>query len=70
MMYQRKGKDLTQSYDKSPYIPKQEQDKSSDIEQQGIPKRNVTTQKTPPKMSITQLLWTDLGRSVGVTIAT
>ena len=31
-------------------------------------KSNVTTQKTPPKTSITQRLRTDLGRSVGVTI--
>ena len=34
------------------------------------PKSNVTTQRTPPKTSITQRLRTDLGRSAGVTIAT
>ena len=33
-------------------------------------KSNVTTQRTPPKTSITQQLRTDLGRSAGVTIAT
>ena len=32
-------------------------------------KSNVTTQRTPPKTSITQRLRTDLGRSAGVTIA-
>ena len=30
----------------------------------------MTTQRTPQKSSITQRLWTDLGRSVGVTSAT
>ena len=46
---------MTQSYDKSPYS-----------------KRNVkmTTQTTPQKSSITERLQTDLGRSVGVTMAT
>ena len=34
------------------------------------PKSNVTTQRTPPKTSITQRLRTDLGRSAWVTIAT
>ena len=33
------------------------------------PKSNVSTQRTPPKTSITQRLQTDLGRSAGVTIA-
>ena len=33
-------------------------------------KGNVTTQTTPQKSSFTQRLWTDLGRSVGVTTAT
>ena len=32
--------------------------------------RAVTTQTTPQKSSITQRLWTDLGRSVGKTTAT
>ena len=33
-------------------------------------KQRDNTQRTPPKTSITQRLLTDLGRSVGVTIAT
>ena len=33
-------------------------------------KKQVDNTKTPPKTSITQRLRTDLGRSVGVTIAT
>ena len=33
-------------------------------------KKQPDNTKTPPKTSITQLLRTDLGRSVGVTIAT
>ena len=45
-------RDLTQSYDKSPLYHRK------------ILKK-VTTQKTPPKTSITQRLLTDLGRSVG-----
>ena len=52
-----KGRDLTQSYDKSPYTNRNV-------------KRAVTTQTTPQKSSITQRLRTDLGRSVGVTTAT
>ena len=40
------------------------------LHRQKNPKNNVTTQRTPPKTSITQRLRTDLGRSVGVTIAT
>ena len=50
------GKDLTQSYDKSPFI-----DRKS--------KKQRENTKTPQKTSITQRLRTDLGRSVGVTIA-
>ena len=53
----KKGGDLTQSYDKSPYT-------------HGNVKRAVTTQTTPQKSSIKQRLRTDLGRSVGVTTAT
>ena len=53
----KKGGDLTQSYDKSPYI-------------HGNVKRAVTTQTTPQKSSIKQRLRTDLRRSVGVTTAT
>ena len=48
-----KGKDLTQSYDESPYTKRKNQ------------KINVTTQKTPTKTSFTQRLRTDSGRSVG-----
>ena len=33
-------------------------------------KGKVTTQTTPQKSSFTQQMWTDLGRSVGVTTAT
>ena len=53
-----KGRDLTQFYDKSP------------IHSNKNPKRNVTTQNTPPKPSITQRLRTDLGWSVRVTTIT
>ena len=53
--YRRKGGDLTQSYDKSPYTNRNVK---------------VTTQTTPQKSSIKQQLRTDLGRSVGVTTAT
>ena len=49
-VYEKKGRDLTQSYDKSPYSHSQI-------------KKNT---KTPPKTSITQRWQTDLGRSVGV----
>ena len=54
----QKGRDLTQSYDKSPYTDRKKSKKQRD------------NTKTPPKTSITQRLRTDLGRSVGVTIAT
>ena len=40
------------------------------LHQQKCQKGKVTTQTTPQKSSITQWLWTDLGRSVGVTMAT
>ena len=56
-MLEKKGRDLTQSYDKSPYTDRK------------IKKQRDNT-KTPPKTSITQRLQTDLGRSVRVTIAT
>ena len=47
-----KGRDLTQSYDKSPYTDR---------------KLQKASWKTPPKSSITQRVRTDLGRSVGLT---
>ena len=53
-----KRRDLTQSYDKSPYTNR------------NVKRGKVTTQTTPQKSSIKQLLRTDLGRSVGVTTAT
>ena len=56
-MVREKGRDLTQSYDKNPYIHKNIQKAS-------------WQHKTPPKTSITQRLRTDLGRSVGVTAVT
>ena len=56
--WKRIWRDLTQPYDRSPYTDRK------------IQKSNVTTQRTPPKTSITQRLRTDLGRSAGVTIAT
>ena len=40
------------------------------LHQQKRQKGKVTTQTTPQKSSITQRLWTDLGRSVGVATAT
>ena len=52
---EKKGRDLTQSYDKSPYI-------NRNVKGQ----RDNT--KTSPKNSIKLRLRTDLGRSVGVTI--
>ena len=52
-----KRRDLTQSYDKSPYADRKNL-------------KATWKHKTPPKTSITQRLQTDLGRSVGVTIAT
>ena len=51
----KKGRDLTQSYDKSPYTHRK------------IQKASLQNTKTSPKTSITQQLRTDLGRSVGVT---
>ena len=53
-----KGRDLTQSYDKSSYT-------SRNVKGQSDNTNNATKKK-----SITQLLQTDLGRSVGVTTAT
>ena len=56
IMLREKRRDLTQSYDKSPYT-----------------NRNVKTAKWQHKQTkslITQQLQTDLGRSVGVTMAT
>ena len=53
-----KGRGLNQSLDKKPYTHRKN------------PKSNVTTQKTPQKTSIKQLLRTDLGRSVGVITVT
>ena len=55
IVYWEKGRDLIQSYDKSPYTHRK------------IKKNIVTTWKTPPKTSIIQRLRTDLGWSVGVT---
>ena len=52
-----KQRDLTLSYDKSPYTHRKIQ-------------KATRQNKSPPKTSITQRLRTDLGRSVGVTIAT
>ena len=51
-----KGRDLTQSYEKSPYTNRQIQ-------------KATRQHKKPPKYSITQRLRTDLGRLVEVTIA-
>ena len=55
-----KERDLTQSYDKSPYTDRKIKKK----------KQQRDNTKTPTKTSITQRLRNDLGRSVGVTIAT
>ena len=52
-----KGRDLTHSYDKSPYT-----DRKS--------KKQRNNTKTPPITLITQRLRTDLGRSDGAMIAT
>ena len=57
VILQEKGRDLTQSYYKSPYT-------NRNVE------RAVTTQTTPQKSSIAQRLRTDLGRLVGVTTVT
>ena len=54
------GRDLTQSYDKSPDTYRKIQKAT----------RQHKEKKTQPKTSITQQLQTDLGRSVGVTTAT
>ena len=51
-----KGRDLTQSYDNSPYTDRKSKSQRDNT-------------KTPPKPSITQRMRTDLGRSVGWTIA-
>ena len=56
VLKREKGRDLIQSYDKSPYTGRK------------IQKQRDNT-KTPTKTSITHQLRTDLGRSVGVTIA-
>ena len=52
-----KGRDLTQSCDKNPYTHEQFNKQHDNI-------------KTPPKTLITQLLRTDLGRSVWVAAVT
>ena len=52
-----KGGYLTRSYDKSHYTYRKT-------------KKQRDNTHTPPKTSITQGLWTDLGRPVKVTIAT
>ena len=52
-----KGRDLTQYYDKTPTPTEQSKKQRDKI-------------KTPPKTLITQLLRTDLRRSVGVTAVT
>ena len=57
IMLREKGRDLTQSYDKSPYTHWKSKNQRDNT-------------KTPPKTPITQRLQTDLRRSVGVTIAT
>ena len=54
-----KGRDLTQSYDKSPFTYRKKK-----------PKSNVTTYKTTPNPSITQRFQTDLGQLIGVTAVT
>ena len=54
--YREDGRDLTQSYDKSPYT-------SRNVKRANDNTNNVT------KNSITQRFRTDLGRSVGVTTA-
>ena len=56
MYKKKKGRDLTQSYEKSPYIHRKTQEEK-------------WQQKTHPKTSISQRMWTDLGRSVAVTKA-
>ena len=53
-----KGRDLTQSYDKSPYTSR------------NVKRGKVTAHTMPQICSITQRLRADLGRSVGVTTAT
>ena len=56
--FREKGRDLTQSCDKNPYTLRTN------------PKKQRDNIKTPPKTLITQLLRTDLGRSVEVTAVT
>ena len=55
-IWQRKGRDLTQSHDKSPYTHKNIQ-------------KGTWRHKNATETSITQQLRTDFGRSVGVTTA-
>ena len=57
-----KGRDLTQSYNKSPYTHKKKKQQQQ--------KTNNWKTETPPKTSITQWLKADLGRPVLITIAT
>ena len=57
LLLREKGRDLTQSFNKSPYTHRKIQ-------------KATRQHKTPRKTSITQRLRTDLGRSDGVTIAT
>ena len=54
VLYEKKGRDPTQSYDKSSYTHRKIHKHRDNI-------------KNGTKMSITQRLRTDLGRSVGVT---
>ena len=56
-VWEKKGRDLTQSYDKNPYTDRTIQ-------------KATWQHKNATKTSITQRLRTELGRSVGVTIAT
>ena len=57
-LQREKGRDLTKSYDKSPYTHRK------------LQKSKATTQKRHPKISTSQRFRADLGRSVGVTTAT
>ena len=57
MNKEKKGRDMTQFYDKSPYTHRK------------IQKQRDNTQKKPPSTSITHRLRIDLGRSVEVTTA-
>ena len=58
LLSREKGRDLTQSYDKSPYTNR------------NVKRAKWQHKPTPQKSSIKQRLRTDLGRSVGVTTAT